>query len=461
MPNTYTAYGAARTVTGSRHLLESNGKRVLVDCGLFQGLKEIRERNWLPFPVPPDSIDAVVLTHAHQDHIGYVPRLIANGYSGPVYATPATIDLARLSLPDSGRLQEEFARHANKHGVSRHHPALPLYTEADAFAALKRLEPVDYRAMTRLPSGMTFRYLPAGHILGSAFAEIYFANGERILMSGDLGRYDVPILKNPTPVDFAEYLVVESTYGNRLHAKEDVESILESVIRSAVENGGTVLVPSFSIGRTQDLLYRINLLQAEGRIPRIPFFVDSPMATSATAIYAKHKDEHDLDMQGFLERGDDPLQPDLLSFVRDREQSKELNSRRGPMVILAGSGMCTGGRIVHHLIRRLDEPDTTVLFTGYQAAGTLGREILEGAERVRVLGRDVQVRARIEKLNSLSAHADQAEILHWLGGFKTPPKRTFIVHGEPPAQDALRDKIVAELGWSVAIPEQGETFALE
>ncbi|MCB8932285.1 MAG: MBL fold metallo-hydrolase [Chthonomonadaceae bacterium] len=460
MPNTYTAFGAARTVTGSRHLLETNGKRILVDCGLFQGLKEIRERNWQPFPVPPSSIDAIVLTHAHTDHIGYLPRIIANGYAGPVYATSATIDLVKLSLPDSGRLQEEFARHANKHGVSRHHPALPLYTEADAFEALKRLEPIEYDTMSKLPGGVTFRYLRAGHILGAAFAELYFSNGERILMSGDLGRYHVPILKDPTPVDFAEYLVVESTYGNRLHASEDVEAILESVIRGAAERGGIVLVPSFSIGRTQDLLYRINQLQEEGRIPRIPFYVDSPMATSATAIYAKHTDEHDLDMRGYLERGDDPLQPDLLSFVRDREQSKELNSRRGPMVILAGSGMCTGGRIVHHLLRRLNEPDTTVLFTGYQAAGTLGRDILEGADRVRVLGHDVEVRARIEKLNSLSAHADQAEILRWLHGFKTPPKRTFIVHGEPPAQDALKEKIVAELGWNVAIPEQGERFEL-
>lgn len=460
MPNIYTAYGAARTVTGSRHLLETHGKRILVDCGLFQGIREIRERNWQPFPVPPSSIDAIVLTHAHLDHIGYLPRLIANGYSGPVYATPATIDLVKLSLPDSGRLQEEYARHANKHRISRHEPALPLYTEADAFEAIKRLKPIEYDAMTGLPGEVTFRYLPAGHILGSAFAEIYFSNGERIMMSGDLGRYDVPIIKNPTSVDFAEYLVVESTYGNRLHAKEDADAILESIILDAVESGGTVLVPSFSIGRTQDLLYRINRLQGEGRIPRIPFFVDSPMATSATAIYARHTDEHDVDMQGYLERGDDPMQPDLLSFVRDREQSKELNVRRGPMVILAGSGMCTGGRIVHHLLRRLGERDTTVLFTGYQAAGTLGREILEGSDRVKVLGHEVPVRARIETLNSLSAHADQQEILRWLQGFKSPPKRTFIVHGEPPAQEALRESIESELGWNVTIPEQGEHFEL-
>lgn len=460
MGTTYSAFGAARTVTGSRHLLEIDGKRILVDCGLFQGPREISQRNWQPFPVDPASIDCVLLTHAHNDHIGYLPRLLSHGYQGPIYATPATIDLVRLSLPDSGRLQEEFARHANKHRHTRHDPALPLYTEAQAFAVLGKLKPVPFNTFHALPGGGQWRYLPAGHILGAAHAEIYFPNGERILMSGDIGRYDVPILKDPSTVEFAEYLVIESTYGNRVHADEDVDEKLERVLRGAAETGGVVLVPSFSIGRTQDLLYRINTLQAEGRIPRIPFFVDSPMATSATAIYAKHKDEHDLEMEGYLERGDDPLQPELLSFVRDREESKELNSRRGPMVILAGSGMCTGGRIVHHLKQRLGDPNTTLLFTGYQAFGTLGRDILEGQETVRVLGHDVNVKAKVEKLNSLSAHADQNELMRWLSSFKVPPKRTFIVHGETDAQETFRDKIVETLGWKVEIPEQGESFEL-
>ncbi len=460
MGTSFTAFGAARTVTGSRHLLEIEGKRILVDCGLFQGPRELRDRNWQPFPVDPASIECVVLTHAHNDHIGYLPRFLNSGFRGPIYATPATIDLVRLSLPDSGRLQEEFARHANKHRHTRHDPALPLYTEADAFAVLGRLKPVPYDTFHELPGGAQWRYLLAGHILGAAHAEVYFPNGERILMSGDVGRYNVPILKDPTSIDFAEYLVVESTYGNRIHAAEDADGKIEAIIRDTVETGGTLLVPSFSIGRTQDLLYRINLLQEQGRIPRIPFFVDSPMATSATAIYARHKDEHDLEMAGYLERGDDPLQPDLLTFVRDREESKELNSRRGPMVILAGSGMCTGGRIVHHLLRRLGQRDTTVLFTGFQAMGTLGRDILEGQQTVRVLGQDVEVKARVEHLNSLSAHADQAELLRWLSSFKTPPKQTFIVHGEPDAQDVFKAKIEEVLGWKVAIPEQGQRFDL-
>ena len=461
MSTTYTAHGAARTVTGSRHLLEVGKRKILVDCGLFQGGRELRERNWQPFPVPPGSLDAVVITHAHMDHIGNLPRLVVQGYDGPIYATPATIALARISLPDSGRLQEEQARHANKHGVSRHHPALPLSTEADAYECLKRFQPVPYGVLHDLPGGCQWKFLPAGHILGAAFAEVYFPSGQRILMSGDLGRFSVPILRDPTLVEFAEFLVVESTYGDRLHAKENVEEKLEQIIRDALEHGGTVIVPSFSIGRTQDLLYRINRLQADGRLPRIPFFVDSPMATSVTGVYARHADEHDLEMQGYLERGDDPLQPELLTFVRDREQSKELNSRRGPMVVLAGSGMCTGGRVLHHLLRRLDDPTTTVLFTGYQAEGTLGRDILEKNETVKVLGREVRVRARIERLNSLSAHADQDEILRWLGTFKTPPKRTFIVHGEPRGQDALQARIEADLGWPVEIPEQGERFELE
>lgn len=461
MATSYTAHGAARTVTGSRHLLDVGKHRILVDCGLFQGKRELRERNWLDFPVPPNSLDAVVITHAHIDHIGNLPRLVAQGYDGPIYATPATISLSRISLPDSGRLHEEHARHLNKHGNTRHKPALPLYTEADAYECLKRFKPVAYDTLHELPGGCQWRFAPAGHILGSAFAEIYFPSGQRMLMSGDLGRYDVPILPNPTAMDFAEFLVVESTYGDRLHSEEDVEEKLERIIKGAAESGGTVIVPSFSIGRTQDLLYRINRLQAENRIPRIPFFVDSPMATSVTGVYARHADEHDLEMQAYLDNGDDPLQPDLLTFVRDREQSKELNSRHGPMVIIAGSGMCTGGRVLHHLLRRLDDPSTTVLFTGYQAEGTLGREILEKNEKVKVMGRQVDVRARIERLNSLSAHADQDEIMKWLGNFKTPPKKTFIVHGEPRAQDALKARIESELGWQLEVPEHGQRFELE
>jgi metallo-beta-lactamase family protein len=452
-----TFLGAARTVTGSKHLIETGGKRILVDCGLFQGGRELRERNWAPFAVPPESIDAVVITHAHMDHIGYLPRLVSHGYQGPIYATPATIDLARISLPDSARIQEEDARHANRHGFSRHKPALPLYDEKQAYASLKQLEPVDFGHMHQLPGGAQWRYLMAGHILGSAFAEIYFENGERILMSGDLGRYDAPIIKDPTTIDFAEYLVVESTYGDRLHEREDPMDHLERILGEVSEQGLTLLVPSFSIGRTQELLYFIRKLELEQRVKRIPIYVDSPMATSVTGVTMKYPKEHDEDM---LAAGPEALEPELLKFIRDREESKALNSQRGPMIIIAGSGMANGGRIVHHLAQRLPEPDTFVLFTGYQAEGTLGRTILEKPSEVMIHGHPVQVRAQIDKLNSLSAHADQGEIMRWLGGFKTPPRTTFIVHGEPHAQDVLRAKIESELGWHCEVPEQGQRFDL-
>lgn len=452
--------GAARTVTGSRHLVSYDKKQVLVDCGLFQGPREIRERNWQPFPVPPADIDAVVLTHAHMDHIGNLPRLVKNGYAGPIYATRATVALSRVSLPDSGRLQEEEARHRNKHGATRHNPALPLYTEGDAYACLKKFEPVHYHQFHELPGGATWRYMPAGHILGSAFAELYFPNGERVLFSGDLGRYDRPILKDPWRCEFAEYLVIESTYGDRLHPAEDTEAHLERLVLEIHETGGALLVPSFAIGRTQELLYFLKQLQKENRIPRTPIFVDSPMATSTTGIYAQASEEHDCETRIAFEADDDPIEPDGMEFVRDREASKALNVRKGPMVVIAGSGMANGGRIVHHLVQRLHDPKTIVLFTGYQAEGTLGRRLLDGDSDVSIMGREIEVRARIERLTALSAHADQGEIMRWLGGFKAPPKRTFIVHGEPAAQDALRAKIEKELGWAVEVPEHLQEFEL-
>lgn len=459
MPSRITFHGAARTVTGSRHLLELNGHNVLVDCGLFQGGREIRERNWKPFPVIPSEIEAIVATHAHMDHIGYLPRLVARGYRGPIYATPATIDLARISLPDSGRIQEEDARNANKHGLSRHRPAMPLYTEKDASAALKQFQALGFHELRDLPGRAKWRFIPAGHILGSAFVELYFENGERILMGGDLGRYDAPIIDDPTTIDFAEYLVVESTYGDRLHPVEDPMDRLEAILKDAIRDGSVIIVPSFAIGRTQELLYLLHRLQAEKRLGRFPIYVDSPMATSASALYLKYKDEHDAQMKIDMEDGK-ALEPDVLRYVRDAEQSKALNSERGPLMIIAGSGMANGGRVVHHLLRRISDPSTIVLFTGYQAEGTLGRRIIDKAPEVSIMGKTVPVLARIEKLNALSAHADQGEIIRWLSGFKTPPRKTFIVHGEPRAQDALRAKIESRLGWSCEVPEWGQSFEL-
>ena len=452
-------YGAAQTVTGSKHLLNLNGKQVLVDCGIFQGSRELKERNWKPFPFDPHELDAVVVTHAHMDHIGMIPKLVREGYMGPIYCTHATLGLSKISLPDSGRLQEEDARHANKYGTS-HSPALPLYTEQDAYACLKRFVPMHYFDTQPLPGGSQFRYLPAGHILGSAFAEVYFDNGERILMGGDLGRFDTPIIKDPSVVEFAEYLVVESTYGNRIHSDEDPELRLEEILFEASRSGGAVLVPSFSIGRTQEILYYLRQLQDKDRMPRMPIFIDSPMAVSATRLYADCKEEHDQDMKIALDGDASPLEPHLLTLIKDSEQSKALNRQKGPMIIIAGSGMATGGRIIHHLKHRLSDPSTIVVFTGYQGEGTLGRRLIEGETEVHIHHEPIQVRARITKLNSLSAHADQAEIMTWLRNFKSPPRKTFIVHGETDAQQTLREKIKAELGWDVEIPHQGQIFSL-
>ncbi|MBL8067745.1 MAG: MBL fold metallo-hydrolase [Armatimonadetes bacterium] len=457
-----TFHGAAGTVTGSRHLLEYGGHKVLVDCGLFQGPREIRDKNWEPFPVDPREVDAVVLTHAHTDHIGFLPKFVKMGYRKKVYATLGTVGLCRVSLPDSGRLQEEEAKFRNRHGATRHSPALPLYTEADAYETLNLMEKLHYYQWQELPGGATFRYLPAGHILGAAFIEFYFPDGERILMGGDLGRYDAPIIKDPTPVDFAEYLVIESTYGNRLHPKGDAKEMLLEVAERAMRDRGIVLVPSFAIGRTQELLWFCNELEKEGRWPGLPIYVDSPMANKATLLYLQSEEDHDNEMRIDMREGHSPFRPDMVRLIQDRQFSKELNSSPGPWMVIAGSGMCTGGRILHHLKAHIDQPGTTVLFTGYQAEGTLGRDLLEGAEHVRIFGEELRVAARLERLEMLSAHADYSEMLRWLRGFKEPPKHTFIVHGEPDAALAMKQHIIDELGWqNLTIPAQGDSFQLE
>lgn len=459
MPQSITFHGAARTVTGSLHILDVSGKAVIVDCGLFQGDKELRALNWLPFPFQPRDLDTVVITHAHLDHIGMLPKLVREGYAGKILATRATVDLARISLPDSGRLQEEDAYHHNKHGT-RHKPALPLYTEKDAYRCLQQFRAEPYETWSELPGSAQFRYLPAGHILGSAFVDIAFDDGVRLLMSGDLGRYNTPIIKDPTVVESADYLVVESTYGDRLHPTENVDAKVEAIFKDAWHNARVVLVPTFSIGRTQELLYIISRLQWAGRIPRVPIYIDSPMAVSTTEVYARSKEELDQEMLDALAKHEDPLAPQGLQLIRDRNESKALNNAKGPMVIIAGSGMANGGRIVHHLMKRLGDPSTFVLFTGYQGEGTLGRRLIDRAPEVRIFGQAIPVRAEIDALGSLSAHADQGEIMRWLGNFKRPPKTTFIVHGEPEVQKVLRTKIVQDLGWDVVIPARGDRFEL-
>lgn len=455
-----TFLGAAQTVTGSKHLIHNGKAQVLVDCGLFQGPRDLRSLNWEPFDFPIGALDAVIVTHAHLDHTGMLPRLVSNGYEGPIYCTHSTAQLMEISLPDSARLQEEDARYLNRHGLSRHHPALPLYTEDDAYATLKQLRRVKFHQMMDLPGGGSWRFMPAGHILGSAFAEIYFANGERILMSGDLGRPRRPIIADPTAVDYAEYLVLESTYGDRLHSEQCARDVLRRLLREAFYQSSVVLVPSFAIGRTQELLYEISHLVQEGSLPRVPIFLDSPMATGVTHVYAKAAEEHDEDMTAITQTGLNPLEPASVTFVRDSMQSKALNAQQGPMMIISGSGMATGGRIVHHLRNRLPDERTVVLFTGYQAAGTTGRKLVDGARRVELHGEVVPVRARIEMISSLSAHADKGEIETWLENFKHPPRRTFLVHGELPAQEALRERITQRFGWDVVIPKRLDHYAL-
>ncbi|ARU42894.1 hypothetical protein CCB81_01495 [Armatimonadetes bacterium Uphvl-Ar2] len=452
--------GAAETVTGSQHVITVNGKRIMVDCGLFQGPREIRERNWEPFAFEPHEIDAVVLTHAHTDHIGLLPRLIAKGYRGPVYATPGTIGLCKISLPDGGRLQEEEASYHNRHQTSRHNPAAPLYTEADAYAAIKHLVPVHFFQLHDLPGGAQFRFLPAGHILGSGFAEIYFENGERILMGGDLGRYDTPLLKDPHNCTHAEYLVIESTYGDRFHADENPQDVLREVIQYIHERQSCAVVPSFAIGRTQELLWHIHELEQRGEIPHVPIFVDSPMASATTLLYNAPSDDMDPDLKLDIQENNSPFRADMVRFIRDRNASKALNTNDGPLMIISGSGMANGGRVVHHLRQRLPHKENVVLFTGYQAAETRGRRILEGADTISIFGDEIPVRCRVAKLNSLSAHADQNEIMRWLGGFQEAPRKTFIVHGEPTAQAVLAERIQRELGWDYVIPHHQQSFSL-
>ena len=456
--------GAAGTVTGSRFLVEAAGRRVLVDAGLFQGMKELRLRNWEPFPVPPDSIDAVVLTHAHIDHSGALPLLVRSGFRGEAFCTPATADLARIMLPDSAKLQEEEARYANAKGYSRHAPrALPLYAAADAEAALERLRTLRYGRPREVLPGFTLRYSRAGHILGSASAMLTVAgkSGDpiRILFSGDLGRYDAPILPDPEPPPESDFLVVESTYGDRVHPAATAAAELEREVLAAVARGGAIVGPAFAIGRTQEVLFLLRELEHAGRIPSLPVFVDSPMASDATPVYRAHREDHDTQMDALLDRGVEPLSPRRLTFTRTTDQSKAINHVHGPCIIISASGMATGGRVLHHLERRLPESSTTILLVGFQAAGTRGWRLQNGAPTLRMHGKDVPVRARVISLPSFSAHGDREEVGRWLDGAPRPPRRTFCVHGEPVALAAQAAAIAAR-GWEVHVPVHLESVEL-
>lgn len=457
---TITFLGAAGTVTGSRFLLEHDGKRVLVDCGLFQGRKELRQRNWDRWPIEPKSIDAVVLTHAHIDHTGGLPRLVRDGFRGPVYCTGGTKDLSGIMLPDSARIQEEEARYANKRGYSKHTPALPLYEEQDAFAALRLFESFGYERPRTIVPGISLEFRRAGHILGSAICAFELAgSNQRVVFTGDLGRYNAPILRDPQKVERATTLIAESTYGDREHGEHDPLQSLADAVNETVKRGGVLVVPAFAVGRTQDILYRLGILERERRIPELPVFVDSPMACDATPLYLAHSHEHDFEMRAILDEGFSPLRTAGTRFVTSSKESKTINSFRGPGVIISASGMATGGRVLHHLKHRLGDERSSVLFVGYQSEGTRGRRLLEGEKEIRLLGEVIEVRAKILNISGFSAHADWHEMLKWMDGFEAPPKQTLLVHGEAGALEALKQKVAAR-GWPVAVPRHLETVEL-
>jgi metallo-beta-lactamase family protein len=451
---TLTFLGATGTVTGSKYLLEAGGERLLIDCGLFQGLKELRLRNWNPLPIPSASIQWLVLTHAHLDHTGYIPRLVKDGFRGQVYASSATVDLSKLVLPDSGHLQEEDAAYANKKGFSKHDPALPLYTYDEAVKSLESFCAIDESKPLELSSHLTLRCLSAGHILGARMIEVTVReNGavKKILFSGDLGRFPQLILRPPVvPENGFDYMLLESTYGDRLHPRDDVGARLASIVEATAQTGGTVVIPSFAVGRTQELLYLFRELIAQRKMHSLPIHVDSPMAIDVTDLYRRHEEDHDLQTGALEAQGIKPFSPPDLHFDKSLEESKALNDTRYPMVIISASGMATGGRVVHHLERCLPDHRNTILFVGFQAAGTRGR-LIQAGQPVKMYGQYVHVRARIETLEHLSGHADYGEILVWLHKFHIPPGKTFLVHGEPKAAESLRQKVAQELKWDVEV----------
>jgi len=459
-----TFLGANGTVTGSRFLLDAEKIKLLIDCGLFQGLKQDRLKNWEPFPVPPAEIDRVLLTHAHLDHSGYLPRFIKQGFAGKVHCTWSTFDLCKLMLRDSGHLQEEDAYWANKKKFSKHEPALPLYTVEDAENSLKYFDPVFYGQDLFVTDSLRVEFRDAGHILGSSFVDIKNTANNRIrkiLFSGDLGRPSRPILRNPVQVFEVDYLVLESTYGDRLHDPKPPEEELARVINESVKRGGSLVIPSFAVGRTQELLFCIRELEEQGKILSLPVFVDSPMAIDATMVFEKRKGDYDLESRVLELEGKNILKTRQMKFCRSTEESKQLDEQKNPGIIISASGMVEGGRILHHLAHRLPHPQNTVLFIGFQAAGTRGRTIVEGKPTVKIHGQQIPIRAKIENISGFSAHADYNETLAWLMGFNRPPLKTFIVHGEPEAAKALAEKIKNRFGWDVIIPKFKESFEID
>jgi len=459
-----TFLGAAGTVTGSKYLVEAGGKRLLVDCGLFEGSKELKQRNWDSLPVDPATIDWVVLTHAHIDHTGYLPRLVHSGYHGPIYANAATHELCGLLLPDSAHLQEEDAQFAARKGYASHKPPLPLYTVPDAQAALRQFRDIPRADSFAISPQFTVRGHDAGHILGSSWIELTITENNKqmlVVFSGDIGRYGEPILKDPEPPSRADFLLCESTYGDRDHPSGSITDELADVINRVAKRGGAVVIPAFAVGRTQLLMYYLRELEDQQRIPHLPVFVDSPMAINVTGLYANHTEDHNLEFtKEQLEGNHDPLNMREVHMTRTVEESKKINDVVSPCIIISASGMATGGRILHHLARRLPDSRCAVLLVGYQAEASRGRALQDGAKYVRIHGEEVPVRAEVVNIGQLSAHAGKSELLRWLSGFQAPSRQTFLVHGEPVALDALRGAITAQFHWPVTIPAYRQSFDL-
>ena len=462
-----TSYGAARTVTGSKHLLEVEGHKILVDCGQFQGLKELRERNWQPLPM---RVESVILTHAHLDHCGLLPRLVQQGFRGRIFCTQATAQLAKIVLADAGRLQEEDAERANRKGYTKHKPALALFTEEDAARTMLLFQPVGYERPVPVAPGVTVEFLNAGHLLGSSFARVHIELlNKTILFGGDLGRYGRPVLPDPTPVAEADVLLLESTYGDRLHDADDDATKLAEVITKTAARKGKVIIPSFALGRVEELLYWIGLLESQTRIPELPVYVDSPMALEVLKEYRTRLNELDPEIAQMAasngvhhrrERDVMAFSTARLRVVASPKESQAVQESNLPAIVISASGMATGGRVLHHLRRALPDPKNTILFVGYQSVGTRGRQIRDGAKFTRIHGEDVPVNAEVASFDSMSAHADANEIMQWLGHFTKPPQLTCLVHGEPEPMDTLKARIEHELKWTVKTPLQGEKIAL-